>query len=295
MKKATVHANNDALKARRKANTRNTLKRFLRNRSAVMGVIILLVIILAAIFAKQIAPYPYDKQDLTCILQPPSSQHIFGTDNFGRDLFTRVLYGARISLVVGFVSVSIGSIIGGIIGAVCGYYGGKLDDVVMRLMDILQAIPSMIMAISVAAMLGTGLGNAMVAIGVTLIPRFARVTRSSVLTVKGMEYVEAAHSLGAKDSRIILTHLIPNSLAPIIVQITLSMALAILQAASLSFIGLGVQPPTPEWGSMLSAARGYITTTWHFALFPGLAIMLSVISINMIGDGLRDVLDPRLK
>lgn len=286
---------NNALKARRRANARNTLKRFLRNRSAVMGVIILLIIVLAAIFAKQIAPYPYDKQDLTAILQTPSAKHIFGTDNFGRDLFTRVLYGARISLVVGFVSVGIGSIIGGIIGAVCGYYGGKLDDIVMRLMDILQAIPSMIMAISVAAMLGTGLGNAMVAIGVTLIPRFARVTRSSVLTVKGMEYVEAAHSLGAKDSRIILTHLIPNSLAPIIVQVTLSMALAILQAASLSFIGLGVQPPTPEWGSMLSAARGYITTTWHFALFPGLAIMLSVISINMIGDGLRDVLDPKLK
>lgn len=284
-----------SLEARRRVNARNTLKRFLRNRSAVAGVVILLIIVLAAIFADQIAPYPYDKQDLNSILQTPSKEHLFGTDNFGRDLFTRVLYGARISLVVGFVSVGIGSIIGGIIGAISGYYGGKFDDIIMRVMDVLQAIPSMIMAISVAAMLGTGLGNAMIAIGVTLIPRFARVTRSSVLTVKSMEYVEAAHALGAKDARIILTHLIPNSLAPIIVQITLSMALAILQAASLSFIGLGVQPPTPEWGSMLSAARGYITTTWHFALFPGLAIMLSVISINMIGDGLRDVLDPRLK
>ena len=289
------NAKTSAISARRKANARNTFKRFLRNRSAVAGVIILLIIVLAAIFADQIAAYPYDKQDLNAILQTPSLKHPFGTDNFGRDLFTRVLYGARISLVVGFVSVGIGSIIGGIIGAISGYYGGRLDDIVMRVMDVLQAIPSMIMAISVAAMLGTGFMNAMIAIGVTLIPRFARVTRSSVLTVKGMEYVEAAHALGARDIRVILTHLIPNSLAPIIVQVTLSMALAILQAASLSFIGLGVQPPTPEWGSMLSAARGYITTTWHFALFPGLAIMLSVISINMIGDGLRDVLDPRLK
>lgn len=286
---------NDILYVRRRVNRRNTLKRFLRNRSAVAGVIILVIIVLAAIFAKQIAPYPYDEQNLNNILQTPSRDHLFGTDNFGRDLFTRVLYGARISLVVGFVSVGIGSIIGGIIGAISGYYGGKMDDIVMRVMDVLQAIPSMIMAISVAAMLGTGLKNAMIAIGVTLIPRFARVTRSSVLTVKGMEYVEAANALGAGDWRIILTHLIPNSLAPIIVQVTLSMALAILQAASLSFIGLGVQPPTPEWGSMLSSARGFITTTWHFALFPGLAIMLSVISINMIGDGLRDVLDPRLK
>lgn len=282
-------------KMRRRGNFYNTFRRFLRNRSAVAGTIILIILIFVALFANKIAPYDYAEQDLNRILEVPSADHLFGTDNFGRDIFSRVIHGTRVSLAVGFVAVAIACTVGSAVGAVSAYYGGVVDLLVMRLLDILQAVPSMIMAIAVAAMLGPGLDKAMIAIGVTMIPRFARVTRAAVLSIKETEYVEASRAMGATDLRIIVTQLLPNSLAPIIVQITISMALAILQAASLSFVGLGVQPPQPEWGSMLSAARGYITTSWHFALFPGLAIMISVISINMIGDGLRDALDPRLK
>ncbi len=276
-------------------NIKEIWRRFKKNRAAVIGMIILMILAFMAIFANYIAPYPYDLQDLENILSGPTGSHWFGTDNFGRDIYSRVVYGARISLIVGFVSVGIGCSIGGFLGTLAAFYGGRTDMLIMRCLDVMQAMPSLLFAISISAALGPGLFNAMVAVGVTSIPMYARVVRASVMTVKGQEFVEAAHALGAKDRRIIVKHIIPNAMAPVIVQASLGVAGAILTSASLSFIGLGVQPPTPEWGGMLSAGRAFIRNHWHFVTFPGLAIMTTVCALNLMGDGLRDALDPRLK
>ncbi|MCB7317580.1 ABC transporter permease [Lacrimispora sp. 210928-DFI.3.58] len=270
-------------------------KRLKKNKSAMIGLAILVMLTVSAIFANVIAPYPYDEQNLSELLKGPSAAHLFGTDNFGRDIFSRVLYGGRISLIVGLISVAIGCGVGGTLGAMAAYYGGRLDTVIMRIMDVMLAMPNLLLAIALSACLGPGLFNAILAVGISNIPTYARVVRASVMTVKTQEYVEAAHALGVKNRRIILKHIIPNALAPIIVQASLGVAGAILVAASLSFIGLGVQPPTPEWGSMLSAGREYIRNYWHMVTFPGLAIMLTICSLNLLGDGLRDALDPRLK
>lgn len=270
-------------------------RRLVKNKAAMVGLAIIIIMVLCAIFADVIAPYGYDDQDLSQKMQFPSSQHILGTDNFGRDILSRIIYGSRISLQVGLVSVAVSIVVGGIFGAVAAFYGGKTDNVIMRFMDILMAIPGMLLAIAIAAALGPGLGNMMIAIGVGSVPGYARVVRASVLTVRDEEFVEAARSIGASDFRIILRHIIPNALAPIIVQATLGVAGAILSCASLSFLGLGITPPTPEWGAMLSSARQYIRNYWYMATFPGIAIMLTVYALNVLGDGLRDALDPRLK
>jgi peptide/nickel transport system permease protein len=270
-------------------------KRLRRNRAAMFSLVVLTLLVISAVFAGAIAPYSYSAQDYDNLFQPPSPAHPFGTDNFGRDILSRIIYGSRISLLVGFSSIITAIIAGGILGAVSGYYGNKIDNSIMRVMDILMAIPGMLLAISLAATLKPGLINMVIAIAIADIPGYSRVVRASVLTIKGQEYIEAAQCIGASDRRIIFRHVLPNCMAPIIVQATLGMAGAILSASSLSFLGLGIQPPTPEWGSMLASARQYIREYWHMTAFPGLAIVITIFALNILGDGLRDALDPRFR
>lgn len=270
-------------------------RRFFRSPLVVIGSVIILILIFTAIFADVLAPYDYAQQDLMISLESPSIEHPLGTDEFGRDVLSRIIQGTRVSLLVGFVAVSFAVVIGSTLGALAGYYGGPLDQWVMRCMDVLLSIPSILLAICIATSLGTGIINLMIAVGIASIPRYARIVRSSVISIRNMEYVEAARAVGAGDFRIIFRHIIPNSLAPIIVESTLGVAMAIIAAAGLSFIGLGVQPPTPEWGSMLSEGRQYIRGYPYLTLFPGLAIMLTIMALNFLGDGLRDLLDPKLK
>lgn len=269
--------------------------RLVLNKGAMFGLIVLVIIILMCIFAPLIAPYDYDAQDMTNRFIRPNSTHIMGTDNLGRDIFSRVLYGGRISLQVGFVATGISAVFGIFLGAISGYYGGRVDNVIMRVLDIFMAIPSLLLAIAISATIGAGIRSAMIAVGISAIPAFARMVRGPILAVKGQEYIEAAKSIDASDGRIIFRHLLPNVMSPIIVQATLRVATSIIDAASLSFLGLGVQPPFPEWGAMLSSSRVYIIDHSYMVTFPGLAIALVVISLNLFGDGLRDALDPRLK
>ncbi|MCY6484789.1 ABC transporter permease [Clostridium aestuarii] len=282
-------------KRKKKSNFSEIMKRLSKSRMAMAGLVIIGILILTAIFAKFIAPYGYDEQNLDIAFQSPSAVHLFGTDEFGRDIFSRIVYGSRISLEVGFIAVSISVIIGGFLGAVAGYYGGKMDNLIMRAMDILLSIPQILLAISIAASLGPGLVNLMIAVGISSIPQYARIVRASVLSIRDQEFVEAAKAVGSSDLRIICKHILPNCLAPIMVQATLGVAFAILTAAGLSFIGLGIQPPIPEWGAMLSGGRGYIRDYSYMTLFPGLAIMITILALNFLGDGLRDALDPKLK
>lgn len=269
--------------------------RLRKNKVAIVGMLILIVLILGAVFAEQLAPYGYDDQDVMRRFTYPCREFPFGTDNLGRCIYSRILYGARVSLLIGFVATGMGAVAGTVFGAIAGYYGKGTDNVIMRFCDVLQAIPSLLLAIAIAAALGSGLFNMMLAISIGAVPRYARTVRASILTVKEQEFIEAAHAIGASDLRIILKHIFPNCLAPIIVQVTLGVASSIINAASLSFIGLGVQAPMAEWGSMLSAGRQYIRDYWFVVMFPGLAIMLTILSLNLFGDGLRDALDPKLK
>ena len=269
--------------------------RLRRNKAAMISGAIILVFVVFAIFPSQIAPYGFDDQNYSAAFTPPCSEYPLGTDNLGRDILSRIIWGSRMSLIIGIVSVVIGLLFGCVIGAVAAFYGGKVDEVLMRIMDVFLAIPNMLLALAIAASLGTGLGNMLLAIAISNVPRFARIVRSSVLANKGMEFVEAATAIGASNSRLIFRHLLPNSLAPIIVQGTLGIASGILCACGLSFLGLGIQPPTAEWGMMLSSARQYIRGNWWMVTFPGLTIMLNIGCFNLLGDGLRDALDPRLK
>lgn len=271
------------------------IKTLFKNKMAVAGFIILVILIFIGIFEKQLAPYDYRDQDLLKTFQEPSDEHIFGTDEYGRDILSRVIYGTRISLKIGIISVSISLIIGGTLGAIAGYYGGKTDNLIMRAMDILLAIPQILLAISIVAALGTGITKLMIAVGVSSIPVYARIVRASVLTINEEEYIEAARASGTDDYKIITKHILPNCMAPVIVQSTLSVANAILTAAGMSFIGLGIQPPEPEWGTMLSSGRGYIRGYSYMTIYPGLAIAITVLALNLLGDGLRDALDPKLK
>lgn len=272
-------------------------RRLRKNKMAMLGLVILVMLALTAIFADVIADYDTKviAQDIKNRLQGPSMEHWCGTDEFGRDIFARLVHGSRVSLVVGLISVSISLLMGGALGAIAGYYGGKVDNVIMRIMDIFLAVPSILLAMTIVAALGTSLINVMLAIGVSGIPGYARIVRASVMSIKDQEFVEASRAIGAKTPTTIFREILPNCLAPIIVQATLSVAGAILSTASLSFIGLGVQPPSPEWGAMLSGGRNYLRDALHLTLFPGLAIVITILALNLLGDGLRDALDPRLK
>lgn len=271
------------------------LSRFTRNKLAMLGVIILCVLIFSSIFANVLAPYGYDEQITAEALQGPSIKHPFGTDKFGRDQLSRVLYGGRVSLRVGIIAVAVALVFGGALGVAAGFIGGRVDSVIMRVMDVLMAVPGMLLAVAIAASLGAGLGNMMIAIGIGNIPSYARITRAAVLSAKENEYVEAARATGVSNLGIIVRHILPNSIAPVIVQATLGVASSITACAMLSFLGLGAPPPTPEWGGMLSTARDYLRTEPYMAIFPGLFIMITVFSLNVMGDGLRDAIDPRLK
>lgn len=268
---------------------------FRKNRAAVLGMSILAVIVFVAIFAEQLAPCDPYEQVYAEALQHPSAAHLFGTDEFGRDIFSRVLYGARISLLVGVVSVAIACVFGSLLGASAGYFGGAYDAFMMRCMDILLAIPSLLLNLSIVSALGKSVFNMMLAVGVSNIPRYCRIMRASVLQIKNMEYVDAARTNGASHMRIILCHIIPNCLAPIIVQATLSVGSAIIACAGLSFLGVGIPAPTPEWGAMLSNGKDFLRHNAYITIFPGLAIMLTVLSLNLMGDGLRDAFDPKLR
>lgn len=270
-------------------------KRFGRNRLAVAGLVVFALLVVMAVLAPQLAPYDPDLQDWKLRLQGPSAAHLFGTDEYGRDLLSRTLYGGRVSLAAGVVPVAIGATVGTMIGLVAGYLGGRWDQVLMRLLDILLAFPSIFLALAVVGTLGPGLFNAMLAVAVVSIPGYARVVRGQVLTLRERDFVVAAQAAGAGHGRVLLRHLLPNILSPLLVQATLSVGFAILTTASLSFLGLGTQPPTSDWGEMLAAGRQYLPDAWWLEVFPGLFVMLAVLSINLLGDGLRDFFDPRAR
>jgi len=271
------------------------LTRLLRGHLAKVGAGVILALILAAMFAPRLAPYDPTEQRLEDMVRPPGQVHLLGTDDLGRDILSRLLYGARVSLVVGVLSVGISLLIGVSLGLVGGYRGGWLDEVIMRLMDGLLAFPALVLALAITAALGPSLSNAMIAIGIVGIPGFARLVRGQVLSIRAQEFVEAARAAGLGDRRIILRHIAPNVLAPIIVHASLRIAFAVLAEASLSFLGLGAQPPTPSWGSMLNAGREYLEMAPWLCIAPGAAIFITTLSFNFLGDGLRDALDPRLK
>lgn len=270
-------------------------KELSKNQTAMLGLIILLIEIILAILAPVIAPYDYMEMDIVAAQQGPSLAHWFGTDELGRDIFSRVLYGARYSISMGVLAVLISTTIGMTIGSIAGYFGGQVDNIIMRLLDIIQSLPAMLLSIVLSAVLGPGYFNTILALSVNGMPASARMLRAQMMKVRGNEYIEAAQSINCSKFRIILRHMIPNSFSPNIVQATMAIAHMIVMAASLSFIGLGVQPPTPEWGAMLTGARQFIRQCPHMVIFPGLAIAVTVLAVNLMGDGLRDALDPKLK
>ena len=272
-------------------------RRFRKNKGAMVGLLILFAIVFVAVFADVILDYETDVigQNIAERMQKPSMQHLFGTDEVGRDIFCRVLYGSRISLSVGIVSVLIGLAVGMTLGCIAGYFGGLCEELIMRATDILGAVPSIMMGIAIVSALGISTANLMLAIGITSVPQFVRISRAAVLTVRNQEYVEAARAIGQNEAKIIISHIVPNCLSPIIVQTTLRTASAIVAASSLSFVGLGVKVPSPEWGALLSAGRAYVRTAPYMTLYPGLAIMVTVLALNLVGDGLRDCLDPKLR
>ena len=271
------------------------LRRLRRSWGALAGLVVLCLLVLSAVFAPVLAPYEPLEPDPFAAFSGPSAKHPFGTDNLGRDILSRVLYGGRISLRVGLVSVAIAASIGIVAGLLAGFYGGWLDTIIMRIIDIKLAFPSLLLALVIVATLGQGIYKVMIAVGIAAVPTYTRLVRSSVLSARQQPYIEAARTIGATDLRIMLQHILPNIFAPVLVLSTLGVATAILAGASLSFLGLGAQPPAAEWGLMLSQGRDHLRIAWWMTTFPGLAIMLAVLAINLLGDGLRDALDPRLR
>jgi peptide/nickel transport system permease protein len=270
-------------------------RQFRRNPGAVFGAVILVLLVLVALFAPLLAPYDPLKVNMRQGLLPPNAEYLMGTDEMGRDVLSRLLFGARISLQIGFISLAIAGSAGIVLGVIAGYYGGWIDNVVSRATDILMAFPDLLLALLVVAVLGPSLRNAMIAVGIAGIPSYVRLVRGMTLSVRDTDYVLGARAVGCYDRRIIWRYMLPNVLPPLIVMATLGIAGAILSAAGLSFIGLGAQRPTPEWGAMLSTGRDYMRSAWWITIFPGMAIMITVLSLNMMGDGLRDALDPRLR
>lgn len=282
-------------KTKKRSQWGDVWKRFCRNKVALVSLILLIIIVLATVFSEVIAPYDYSEKSPSEVFQNPSVAHLFGTDNMGRDIFSRVLVGGKVSLFVAFVSVALAAVIGSLLGAAAGYFGGRVEFVIMKCTDVVMAIPGLLLSISVSTMLGNGLMNTAMAVGLSNVPRFVRLMRAETLTVRGKDFFDAAKVCGASDARIILTHLFPNALSSTIVNVTLGISQAIMQISSLSFVGLGVTPPTPEWGSMLATGRTYMRDFWPMVTFPGLAIVVTLILFNLVGDGLRDAMDPRLK
>ncbi len=277
--------------------------RLKKNRLALAGMFFLLFLVLISLSTTVLDLVTREsfynnyviKQHLTEKLHGPSMQHIFGQDEFGRDVFLRIIWGTRYSLLLGIGATIMAALGGGAVGALAGFYGKQVDNILMRLMDVLLAIPSILLSIAIVAALGTSMFNVMLAIAISYVPQYARIVRAAILEQKSMDYIEAARAVGTSDARIIIRHIIPNAMAPIIVQATLGIAGCILSIAGLSFLGLGIQPPVPEWGGMLSNARQYMRDAWHITCFPGLSIMLTILSLNLVGDALRDALDPKLK
>ena len=277
------------------AEFKRIMKQMRKNKMAMLGLIIFLIELILLVLAPLIIPYDYTAMDIMAIQQGPSAQHWFGTDELGRDIFSRILYGGRYSVTMGLISVAISTTIGMAIGAVAGYFGGQVDYIIMRILDVIQSLPAMLLTIVISAALGSGYFNTILALSVNGLPASARMLRAQMMKVRDSEYIEAAVSINCSRFRIITSHLIPNSLSANIVQATMAVANMIVMAASLSFIGLGVQPPTPEWGAMLSGARQFIRQCPHMVIAPGMAIAITILALNLLGDGLRDALDPKLK
>lgn len=280
---------------RKHSQWRDVWHRLCKNPLAMIALVIVVLLVLMCLFAEFIAPYDYAEQDPTAKFQLPSAEHLLGTDNYGRDLLSRIIVGGRVSLLVSVLSVVIALIVGGFIGAIAGYYAGTTDGIIMRIMDIVMAIPQFLLAVAVSVALGSGIVNTAIAIAVGSIPGYARLMRASVMTIREQEYTEAARALGNSNMSILFKHIIPNTLSPLIVETTLRIGSNILAISGLSFVGLGVQPPTPEWGSIMAAGRQYIRDFWPMVTFPGVFIMLTMFGFNILGDGLRDAMDPRMK
>jgi peptide/nickel transport system permease protein len=278
-----------------KRTSAHVVARFFRSRSALLGGTVLLLIVLAALAAPLISPYDPIKTNQRLSLEQPSLDHVMGTDRFGRDIFSRVVFAGQTSLPIGLVSVAIGVLFGVSVGLLAGYYGGWIDAISMRVVDLLLAFPGILLALAIIAILGGSLTNLMIAVGIAAIPDYVRITRGTVLSVKEREFVLAARVIGCRGPTIMVRHILPNVVAPVIVLATLGMAAAIITGSALSFLGLGIKPPTPEWGNMLADGREFLQHAPWVAFFPGAAIMLTVLSINLLGDGLRDVLDPRMR
>ena len=277
------------------AEFKRIMKQMKKNKMAMLGLIIFLIELILLVLAPVIIPYDYTAMDIMAIQQGPSAQHWFGTDELGRDIFSRILYGGRYSVTMGLISVAISTTVGMSIGAIAGYFGGQVDNVIMRVLDVIQSLPAMLLTIVISAALGSGYFNTILALSVNGLPASARMLRAQMMKVRDSEYIEAAVSINCSRFRIITSHLIPNSLSANIVQATMAVANMIVMAASLSFIGLGVQPPTPEWGAMLSGARQFIRQCPHMVIAPGMAIAITILALNLLGDVLRDALDPKLK
>lgn len=274
------------------------IKILFKNRLSVIGLVIIVLLIVMAIFAPIITPYPEQAKGEPSLkerLQPPSWKHPFGTDHMGRDILSRVIYGSRTSLVIGFSVVTIALVVGLFLGIVAGYFGGKFDTIIMRITDVFLAFPPLLLALLIATTLGRGMLNAILALAITWWPWYTRLARGMAISVKGRPYVEAAKAMGIPDWKIMIRHVLPNSISPVIVQATMDIGSAILEAAALSFLGLGVQPPTPDWGLMVSEGKNYFLNYWWYPVFPGLAIFITVIAFNLVGDAIREVIDPRLR
>lgn len=293
--KQTVKNGEKTLKPKKQTSFSIFVNRFMQQKAAVICLCIVVVLIIACYAAPLIAPYPYDEINSKALHQGPSWQHLFGTDDMGRDIFSRILYGGRYSIAIGLLATLIGVLVGMFFGAIAGFFGGTVDMVLMRIFDVFQALPNILLSIIISTVLGPGFKNLLIAMAAGSMVGYARLLRANMLAVRKNDYVEAATAIGCSNVRIIVRHVIPNSLTPLIVQATMGIAQQILGAATLAYIGLGIQPPSPEWGAMLNAARDYVRTYPYMLVFPGLAIAVTVLCFNMIGDGVRDALDPKLK